>query len=470
LRLSCLVLFWGVDDPPIDAAQTPSVPLQQVTAAELACAKGHVYPLLLVRLALTWVTEAHTSYRAAALIFSTLNGQSNAVGPCAETIRLWLLRVGLFLLRRPLPRYTDWIYLLDLTIQLGQHQCLVILGISRAKFCSNGYRLDHGDVQVLAVQVLTHGTAETVAHHLTEVQRRTGTPLQIVADHGTDVQGGIRLFQAKHAGVIETYDITHVLAGLLKGYLEDDARWQDFVTAVGRTRQQLQQTPGSFLQPPAWRQKARYLNLEGHLAWANDMLLLLFARVDATLAKQLGSNAEQSKIWLEEQLGWLREYQEDVRQWSYFQKVVKYAQSEIKHNGLCCTSRRRIRQALQEDRPATQPEKRFLRDALALVDKEGSKVPAGEHYVGSTDVLESLFGKYKDLAEHGPCREITANVLMIPLFVTSLTADLLRQALESVHEQDVHLWVQEQLGPSPQQKKRAVLDTSRQDCEGPNRE
>jgi hypothetical protein len=29
-----------------------------------------------------------------------------------------LLRVGLFLLRRPLPPCTDWVYLLDLTIQL----------------------------------------------------------------------------------------------------------------------------------------------------------------------------------------------------------------------------------------------------------------------------------------------------------------------------------------------------------------
>ena len=78
---------------------------------ELACAKGHVYPLLLVRLALTWACEAHTSYRGIALIFASLRGVVAAVGPCAETIRLWLLRVGLFLLRRPLPRCLDWVFL-----------------------------------------------------------------------------------------------------------------------------------------------------------------------------------------------------------------------------------------------------------------------------------------------------------------------------------------------------------------------
>ncbi len=68
-------------------------------------------------------------YRGVALIFSSLQGVVAAVGPCAETIRLWLLRVGLFLLRRPLPRCSDWVFLVDLTIQLGEHKCLVILGV-----------------------------------------------------------------------------------------------------------------------------------------------------------------------------------------------------------------------------------------------------------------------------------------------------------------------------------------------------
>ena len=73
-------------------------------------------------------------------------------------------------------------------------------------------------------------------------------------------------------------------------------------------------------------------------------------------------------------------------------------------------------------------------------------MPVRQRYLGSTDVLESLFGKYKDLAEHAPSREITANVLMIPLLVTPLTPELLRQALETVRGQDVEQWLEEHLG------------------------
>lgn len=427
--------------------------------------------MFLVRLALTWVCDAHSSYRATSLIFSTLTGLGIASGPCAETIRLWLLRVGLFLLRRPLPKYQDWVYLLDLTIQLGQHKCLVILGVSLAQFRRNGCRLSHRDVYVLSVQVLTRCTAETIYQNLAQVQKRTGTPLEAISDHGHDVCGGIRLFQGKFTTVTEIYDITHGLANLLKHHLHRDARWAGFVKDCQRTRQQLQQTAGSFLQPPAWRQKARYLNLEGHLRWANDMLLLLEAKADVVLAEQLGCRVKQSRVWLAEKLGWLRGYQEDVRQWSYFQKVVKTTEEEIKHHGLWRCSWRRIRQVLADETPVSEREKRFRQQALKLVREQGEKVPAGQCYVGSTDVLESLFGKYKELADHGPSREITANVLMIPLFATALTADLLRAALESVHEEDVHLWVEQHLGFSPQKKKRAALAAARHQERGnPNPE
>jgi len=423
----------------------------------LACAKGHVYPLLLVRLALTWACEAHTSYRGIALIFASLRGVVAAVGPCAETIRLWLLRVGLLLLRRPLPRCLDWVFLVDLTIQLGTHKCLVILGVPLSQLRRTGYSPDHHDVHVLSLHVLTRCNGTIVSGHLSTVSKRVGVPVQIVSDHGSDVLAGIRLFRQKNRHVVETYDITHGLAILLKNQLEPDPCWTSFVKACQSTRQQLQQAVGSFLQPPAWRIKARFLNLESHLGWANDMLALLCGGVEGTLAEQLGRSEAETEQWLEEKLGWLRGYAGEVRVWSYFQRVVKDAEEEIKRAGLSRTSWRRIKRRLIGESKLIGKERAFRRQVLAFVQKEGAKVPVRQRYLGSTDVLESLFGKYKDLAEHAPSREITANVLMIPLLVTPLTPELLRQALETVRGQDVEQWLEEHLGLPPQKKKRVVL-------------
>jgi hypothetical protein len=432
----------------------------------LTCAKGHVYPLLLVRLALTWACEAHTSYRGIALIFASLRGVVAAVGPCAETIRQWLLRVGLFLLRRSLPRCSDWVFLVDLTIQLGTHKCLVILGVPLSLLRRKGYSPDHHDVYVLSLQVLTRCNGKIVSGHLNTVSNRVGVPVQILSDHGGDVLAGIRLFRQKnrhHRHVVETYDLTHGLAILLKNQLAPDPRWVAFVKACQSTRQQLQQTAGSFLQPPAWRSKARFLNLASHLRWANDMLALLGGGVAGILSQQLGGSEVETKQWLEAKLGWLRGYAGEVRVWSSFQKVIETAEEEIKRRGLCRTSWLSIKHRLAGESNPSGKEMAFRRQVFSFVRKEGAKVPVRQRYLGSTDVLESLFGKYKDLADQAPSREITANVLMIPMLVTPLTPELLRQALETVREQDVEQWLEEHLGPSPQKKKRVVLTAAGRD-------
>ena len=291
----------------------------------------------------------------------------------------------------------------------------MILGVRLSVLRSKGYSPDHHDVQVLSLTVLRRCNGETVAAHLGTLSQRLGVPVQVVSDHGSDVLAGIRLFRRKqqdhHQHVVETYDITHGLAILLKNQLEPDERWASFVTACQSTRQQLQQTAGSFLQPPAWRSKARFLNLESHLKWANEMLVLLQCADVATLAEQLGQGVAEAGKWLEEKLGWLREYAREVRAWSYFQKVVKVAEEEIKEAGLSRTSWRRAQDRLEGESPPSGAENEFRRRVLSFVRKEGAKVPARQKYLGSTDVLESLFGKYKDLAAQAPCREITANVL-----------------------------------------------------------
>jgi hypothetical protein len=448
---------------PVQADGVEAASFQPLTADDFDHAKGHVFPLLLVRLALRWVTGAHSSLRAVSLIFSSMRGIFFAKGPCAETIRLWLLRAGLHLLQRPLPPCRDWVYLLDLSIQLGQHKCLVVLGIPLSKFRKMGTPMTHQDVHVLSIKVLTSCTGEIVYQHLVELAKRTTQPVQVVSDHGSDVLCGVRLFQKDCQELIETYDITHGLALLLKGRLEPSTRWDEFVKNCQQVRAQVQQTAGSFLRPPAWRQKARYLNLEGHLKWAREMLLLLASKTDDVLGQQLGCDANEARAWLEEKVGWLRGFRKEVSLWSYFQDVVKGVEKRIKEKGLRRSSWRKIG---QDQRPSTKEAREFVKEVRQFVRRECEKLPDNDAYVGSTDVLESMFGKYKDIAKHAPSKEITANVLMLPLFATPLTASLLREALDTVHEENLKIWIEQQLGLSPQKKKSAVMSAAHRSSEG----
>jgi hypothetical protein len=47
--------------------------------------------------------------------------------PNFNTIRQWVLRLGLHELNRTKEDRADWIFILDMTIEIGKNKCLVIL-------------------------------------------------------------------------------------------------------------------------------------------------------------------------------------------------------------------------------------------------------------------------------------------------------------------------------------------------------
>ena len=53
--------------------------------------------------------------------------------PSYSVVRQWLYRLGLFVLQKDKIYREDWIWIIDLTVQLGQEKCLVILGIPEEK-------------------------------------------------------------------------------------------------------------------------------------------------------------------------------------------------------------------------------------------------------------------------------------------------------------------------------------------------
>src|SRR5262249_2485035 len=79
----------------------------------------------------------------------------------------------------------------------------------------------------------------------------------------------------------------------------------------------------------------------------------------------------------------------------------------------------------------------------------------GQSWLGTSDVIESLFGKYKWFGEKAPYAEVGASVLALPLLTVELTAELVREAMVSVSVQDVRDWVANNVGPSTLSKVRA---------------
>jgi hypothetical protein len=348
---------------------------------------------------------------------------------CHETIRHWLHRLGCYLLQRPVPRRDDWVLFIDHTMERGAARCLLVLGMPLGRWQQHGGALTHADVEVLMVEVVEHSSGAVVHAQLQRLVARIGVPAQIVCDHGGDLAKGIELLRREHAGVVDTYDVSHKLACLLKAELEPDPRWQEFVRQAGRTRALLQQAKGGLPRPPALRTKARYQNLEGLVAWGESILELEHAGLAQCLGRQRGGSPAEARQWFDQTVGWVVGFAGELASWRGLLAIIETTRQQVNAEGLHLASGHALEPLLEasDDRG-----RRFADQVCDFVKEQGARVPSGRSYVGCSDVIESIFGKYKNYLERSPTPSLGTNVVLFPLFVTRITTELVGQALRAV--------------------------------------
>jgi hypothetical protein len=420
--------------------------------AELSAPKGHRHSVLVIRLCLLWYLDAHVSLRGLSeVLLSLVSILGDALPlslPYHQTVRSGLLPCGLFLLRRDVPPRDDWVWILDWTIRVGRKRCLLILGASLEQLQARPGALEHHQVVVLDRCVTSHGTGADVERRWKRLAGRVGVPEQIGSDHGSDLSKGVRLSQAANPVVVGTYDVTHELACLVKAEWESDPRRAEFLRYCTSSLFQLQPSRGAFLTPPGPRSLERYMNVDRHTGWASRMLAVLDLPDKALVAELLALDEQEATSFLEERLGWLREFRQEVARYQRLVEAVKQTEEEVKNDGLTRRTAARPWQQMPAQLRRDARLRESLRSLKGDLEREGRKVPVGQSWLGASDVIESLFGKYKCVLEKSPDGEVGASALALPLLTVDLTAELVHEALLTVSARDVRSWADEIIGPS----------------------
>ncbi len=188
-------------------------------------------------------------------------------------VRQWILRIGLGLLHEPIQKRNDWIYITDFSIQLGKERCLLILGVPQQSLNENGYQLKHSHVRVLDIFVQSRFQSQDVYDRILMTSKKTGNPIQIISDKGSDICGGIEMFCDENSTTIPTIDISHMIGTVLKHHLEKDARWISLHDDLYILTQQINQTEMSFLRPIAISTKARWMNIAKEVEYLENIFL-----------------------------------------------------------------------------------------------------------------------------------------------------------------------------------------------------
>jgi len=475
--------------------------------------KWHSYSVAVIYLSICQVVRAYTGFRGGARSLEIISAVMGGGSPSYSSIRLWTFRLGLCLLQRPIEYREDRILIADMTIELGQIKCLLILGVSESRFRQADFCLAQHDTEVLAMKIFTRSTGEDIAELLEELCARIGNPIQIVADQGSDIKKGIRLYLVKHPEVIYIPDLSHKIACMAKALLKNDNVFQSFNTQCNQTKSAIQQTELNFLKPPTQRSKARYHHIAPRIKWAQKVLdyqqrgdfhlinaryclddkALQFialpspywhllapikgldfntvAEFDQAMSELLGVDCYQQhqqqlrylasigRQRFDEKLGWLNNYADDLEKLQQMVDVIECSETQLKHEGLHNESAQRFLQQL-EGIELDEKAKTLEAQIITYIDTHHGDATPEQARLVSSDIIESIFGQYKHVGHSGCLQELGKMVLLLPLLVTEITADLVLQAMNSVKTSCVNEWANKTFGPSALALRNAAFSST----------
>jgi hypothetical protein len=408
----------------------------------------HQFSLGMMGLFFSLVLSAAVSLRGASRVLELVGAvfALPEAAPAWYTGRLWLLRVGYYKLTRPKEQATDWVWIIDHTIQLGGQKCLVIVGVRLSALPPPGTCLRHEHLEPIALVPVQTSTGAVVYQQLTDAIAHTGVPREILSDGGSDLQAGIAQFQQAHPETQAVYDIKHKTALVLKHELAEDGRWQAFTQQAAQTKQRVQQTPLAFLAPPTQRRKARYMNVDILIRWGIKVL--------AYLAQPRQSGKESvTAAQLVAAYGWLPDFRDALQDWGEVLQIVDLTEHWVRSQGLYhgCTHvlASHVRAVVHTERG-----QRVAQHLLTFVEAEAAKAAPHERLLGSSEVIESVFGKLKRLEQQHGQSGFTGLVLATGALVSTTTQEVIQEALEMVSTSHVRQWCQQHLGPSVQAQRR----------------
>jgi hypothetical protein len=429
---------------------SPPDPKQDMAAAFGRRCPHHSHSVGLIQIYLRVVLNCAVGFRGAAAVLrvAALLFPTDEQAPSPNGGQMWLLRLGLYMLSRPKEQADDWVWIIDHTIQIGPLKCLIVVGMRLSAWEAKradqeqSSALAHHDLSVWLIKPMAHSDGEAVRDELVDLSQKTGViPCEIVSDCGADLEKGINLFCSSRA-TRRVKDIAHAAANAVKQELNGNTQWEAFLREASHAKAKMRQTKFAFLLPPDLKAKARWMNLDALVTWSRKAIG--FVQSPRPVPGIFWEDDE-----LEKAMGWIRSYQEPLAAWSQMLEVVAIVLTYTREHGYHLHAKHELQAELSSftahvETPACCVAERLL----AFVEKESTGIAEGRRLVASSEVLESLIGKAKQLEGRQSKGGFTKTVLGLAASVAKVTEENIRAALTATKVQDVIAWVREHLGVS----------------------
>lgn len=107
--------------------------------------------------------------------------------------------------------------------------------------------------------------------------------------------------------------------------------------------------------------------------------------------------------------GWLRDYQEELCIWEQMVLMTRTIEAQLKINGI--NHKSRIEFENKQFPTATNLISVFRHNILEYITVESSQIPLEKTFLATSDIIESIFGKYKHFSSRCPFKQIGQMIL-----------------------------------------------------------
>jgi hypothetical protein len=363
--------------------------------------------------------------------------------PTHDAIRNWACRVGVAELMDTFRKDQVVLWMADHSSQIGSEKVLLIIGIAVEDLPKPGQTLSFEKVKVLAIVPGKRWKKDDVGREYQKLAEQIGAPRYLLSDGAIELREPAEALEKDGQKTIVLGDLKHYAANVLEKQIGRSERFKAFISQVGLTRNRVQQTELGHFAPPPLRQKSRFMNLGRLLCWAR---MVSYHLSNAHSKARVGVTVDR----MDEKLGWVREYRDDFACWAACQEVIDAALSFINHKGLSQGTAERLRARLEETM-CDLPERYEAADRIAtmlveFVEHSEQQLEAGDRAWLSTEILESLFGRFKQLEGQHSKGGFTSLLAALPSLCCQIDAARVRSRLLQVSTTVLKQWVKKTIG------------------------
>jgi hypothetical protein len=330
---------------------------------------------------------------------------------------------------------------------MGDQKCLMILGCPSDQI-PVGRPLTLQDFEVLNLRINSELNGVQVAKCLQELSNEIGLIDSVCSDQGPEMLRGVRIFRENNPNTVHVLDTAHKVANFIKAKLEKDERWAQFKKQITHARRGMQNSKIAGAMPPNLRSKARYMNVDRLINWAQEKLLLL-------------DNPEvivDHSADFDKYLGWLKWYREDIKRWNMFTILANSAKATVHKVGI----HPNMVESFVDEALGTELDKEGREFALDIANfflnnLEG--VDAYKLYIGSSEIIETSFGKLKYMEGDQTSFGFTSLVLAAVASIGPFNSETVGEAIKTVTVAKITRWSKGNIGESVQSFRKKLQGT-----------